>query len=223
MNDDTLYRKGEDVNSRRRYDSRMRDERAQKTRSCILAAAKSLFLKHGYVPTTMAGIAREAGVATQTVYVTFGTKRAILAAVMGETIGGDDQRIGMLERADPQRMREETDQRLQLRMMAHGIREVLDRAGPMFDVMRIAAASEVEIHAAYTELQEQRRQNMASVVGWITDKGPLKPGLTETEAADVLWTLTSADVHRMLRDERGWTPEQYEEWLAESLINALLP
>jgi AcrR family transcriptional regulator len=223
MNDDTLYRKEEDVNSRRRYDSRMRDERARETRSCILAAAKSLFLQHGYVPTTMAGIAREAGVATQTVYVTFGTKRAILAAVMGEMIGGDDQRIGVLERVDPQRMREEPDQHRQLRMMAHGIREILDRAGPMLDVMRIAAASEVEIYAAYTELQEQRRENMASVVGWITDKGPLKSGLTENEAADVLWTLTSADVHRMLRSERGWTPERYEEWLAESLIIALLP
>lgn len=223
MNDDTLYRKDGDVNSRRRYDSRIREERARETRSRILSAAKRLFLRHGYVPTTMAGIAREAGVATQTVYVTFATKRAILAAVMGETIGGDDQRIGMLERADPQRMREEPDQHRQLRMMAHGIREILDRAGPMFDVMRIAAASEVEIHAAYTELQEQRRENMAIVVGWITDKGPLKPGLIENEAADILWTLTSADVHRMLRDERGWTTERYEEWLAESLVDALLP
>lgn len=201
----------------------MRDERARETRSRILDAAKTLFLKHGYIGTTIAGIAREAGVATQTVYATFGTKREILTVAMGEAIGGDDRQVSVLERADPQRMREEPDQHVQLRMMARGIREILDRSGPMFDVMRTAAASDADIATAYTHLQEERRRNMASVVEWITRNSPLKLGLTEPEAADILWTLTSADVHRMLRIDRGWSSDRYEQWLAGSLIDALLP
>lgn len=223
MNDDRIHPKDESVNSQRRYASPMREEQARETRLRILSAAKNLFLQHGYVPTTIAGIAREAGVATQTVYVAFGTKRAILMTVVGEAIGGDAQQIGMLERAGPQRMREEPDQCRQLRMIAQGIRKVLDRAGSLFDVMRAAAAADAEIYAGYTELQEQRRHNMARIVGWIVANGSLKPGLTEGEAADILWTLTSADVHRMLRSERGWTADQYEKWLAESLIGGLLP
>jgi hypothetical protein len=93
----------------------------------------------------------------------------------------------------------------------------------MFDVMRIAAAADADIAAAHRRLQEERLQNMTRVVGWIEANGPLRSGLSTAEAGEIMWTLTSADVHRMLRIERGWSVERYEGWLAESLIAALLP
>lgn len=218
-----VMRMSDEVKSRRRYESPIRQEQARETRRRILKAARRQFLARGYVATTIASISQEAGVTAQTVYVAFGNKRAILAALLDLVIGGDEQPVGVLERPEPQRMRDEPDQRRQLEMMAQGIRGILERAGPIFDVVRGAASVDPEIAELYRQLQEERLRNMTRVVGWVAEKGPLRGGLTVDDGADIVWMLTSADVHRLLRVERGWTGERYERWLADSLIAALLP
>lgn len=223
MNRDTLQPKDTDVNSPRRYDSPVRREQARETRQRILDAARALFLARGYVATTIADIADEAGVANQTVYASLRSKRQILKEVMDVAIGGDDRPVGMLDRAEPRRLRQEPDQRAQITLLARGIGEVLDRAGPLFDVMRAAGTADPEIATSYELIQRERRENMGRIVEWIAANGPLKPGLTADEAADTLWMMTSADVHRMLRRERGWSANRYALWLAETLIAALLP
>ena len=58
-------------------------EQASATRRKIVEAASTLFLRDGFVSTTMAMIAKEAGVAVQTLYMAFGTKTAILQAALG--------------------------------------------------------------------------------------------------------------------------------------------
>jgi AcrR family transcriptional regulator len=223
MNEDTLHPKSRSVKPPRRYDSPARRAQARETRRRIADAARERFITSGYVATTIADIAREAGVAQQTVYATFGTKREILHAVMDLAIGGDDAPVGVLERAGPQRLRQEPDQRAQLTMLARGVAGVLERAGPVFDVMRAAGGADAEIATAYDALQAERRTNMGRIVSWVAANGPLKPGLSVEAAGDVVWTLTSADVQRMLRRERGWSKDRYASWLADALIAALLP
>jgi len=212
-----------DVKDRRRYASRLREEQARETRQRILDIAARMFEAQGFVATTIGAIARESEVASQTVYAVFGTKRGILAELLSESIGGDRQPIGVLERSGPQRMREEPDQRRQLAMMANGIAEILERAGPVFTVVRAAAAADPEIAKLHAGIQEERLRNMTTVVGWVAAHGPLKAGLTVPDAADVTWTLTSADVHRLITVERGWSRRRYERWLSDALIAALLP
>jgi hypothetical protein len=34
--------------------------------------------------------------------------------------------------------------------------------------------------------------------------------------------LTGGDVYRMLVTERRWSPQQYEDWLADTLVSSLL-
>ncbi len=213
----------EEVKPRRRYNSTIRQEQAGETRARILAAARKLFLERGYVATSIEAIAKEAGVAAQTVYAAYGNKRTVLARLMDVSVGDDDQPVGVLERREPQRMRNEPDQRTQLRMMAHGIREIVQRAGPIFDVMRGAGTAEPEVAELYARIQEERRRNMARVVGWVAANGPLRDGLSMDDAADVVWTLTSADVHRLLTADSGWPEERYERWLGDTLIASLLP
>jgi hypothetical protein len=41
-------------------------------------------------------------------------------------------------------------------------------------------------------------------------------------ARDALWTLTGRETYRMLVITRGWTPDQYEKWLGDTLIRTLL-
>jgi AcrR family transcriptional regulator len=211
------------VKTRRRYTSALREEQARETRRRILEAARRLLLERGYVATSIEAIAREAGVVVQTVYAAFGNKRSILTRLLDLAVGGDERHLGILEREGPQRMRLETDQRRQLRMMARGIREVLDRAGPIFAVMRAAAAADPEIAALHARIQEERLRNMTQVVDWVAQNGPLRDGLSAAELADIVWTLTSADVHKLLTADRGWSGERYERWLGDMLIAALLP
>ncbi len=212
----------DDVKPRRGYNSALRQEQARETRLRILDAARRLFLERGYVATPIEAIAEEAGVVSQTVYAAFGNKRTILARLMDVAIGGDDQPLPILERPEPQRVRHEPDQRQQLRMMAHGIREIVERAGPIFDVMRGAAAADPRIAALYRQLQEERLRNITTVTAWVAEKGPLRSGLTVAAAADIVWTLTSTDVHRLLTVDRGWTGDQYAQWLGDTLIALLL-
>jgi hypothetical protein len=48
-------------------------------------------------------------------------------------------------------------------------------------------------------------------------RGALDPGLDTAEAADIVYTLLSPEVHRILTVERGWPADRYERWIARSL------
>jgi hypothetical protein len=53
-------------------------------------------------------------------------------------------------------------------------------------------------------------------------KNALRPGLTPARAADMVYALTSYDVFRTLVDERGWSADDTEFWLAQTLASLLL-
>jgi AcrR family transcriptional regulator len=211
------------VKSGRRYDSARRKEQARQTRAAILEAAQGLFAERGYASSTIEAIAAEAGVAVDTVYATFGNKRGVLSSLMDVRVGGDDQPIGVLDRPGPQRVRREPSQKRQLAAFAADVTAIIERARPVDDIIRSAAAVDGEIATMRSRLHETRFQNMLQFVGWLSANGPLRQGLSEAEAAGIVWSLTSPEVHRLLRVDRGWSSERYSEWLAETLTRTLLP
>ena len=211
-----------DVKPRKRYQSKLRSEQAQQTRLRILDAAQTLLTAKGYGATTVERIASAAGVATDTVYATFGSKRGILHALMDVRVGGDDRDVAVIDREEPQAVRVERDQMRQLERFARDIAPIIERARPVDDIMRGAAAVDLEVAALRSRLQEQRHENMRTFVGWVLANGPLRKGLSQEEAAAIVWTLTSPDVHRLLRVERGWTAERYVAWLEDTLKGSLL-
>jgi AcrR family transcriptional regulator len=183
-----------------------------------------LFLEQGFPATTMAAVARRAGVSPDTVYSAFGAKGDLLKEVLDVVIGGDDEDVPLLEREGPQAVRAEPDPRRQLAMFAAGITEQLERVRPMDDILRSAAAVDAAAAALRADLQlRQRREAMRAVAGWIATRGPLRAGLSEDDAAAAIWTLTSPEVHLMLRDSWGWPRERYEQWLRDTLTASLLP
>jgi len=208
---------------KRRYDSTRRQAQARETREQILTAARSLFITRGFAGTTMEAVAQEAGVAVETVYVAFGSKRTLLARLVDRAVGGDDEPIQILDRPGPQHVKSEPDQRRQLQLFASDMASIMERVGPLFGVMRSAATTEPEIAALLERLLSARRENISVFVRWLTRNGPLRPGLSEGEATDTVWTLTSAEVHHLLTVDRGWSTEQYIQWLGDTLIHTLLP
>src|SRR5690242_11502797 len=100
---------------KRAYNSSRRQAQARQTRQQIADAARKLFIERGYAGATMEAVAQEAGVATETVYAVFGNKKKILSHLMDIAIGGDDEPLSLLDRAGPQAIKQERDQRRQLR------------------------------------------------------------------------------------------------------------
>lgn len=208
----------------RSYHSPARSAAARETRARIVASARQLFVENGYPATTIAAVAGRAEVAPDTVYATFGGKLALLRAVLDVVVGGDDEDVKVLDRAGPQAMRAEPDQRRQVAMLAAGVAGQLDRIAPMDAVLRSAAAVDAGAAELRADLQlRQRREAMLTSVSWIAAHGPLRAGLTVPDAAAVVWTLTSPEVHALLRDGCGWSRQRYERWLCEVLLDALLP
>jgi hypothetical protein len=121
--------------------------------------------------------------------------------VLDVVVGGDDEDVALLDLADPQAMRAEPDQRTQLAMFAAGSTAQLERVRPLDDILRSAAAVDPVAAELRADIQlRQRRAAMRTVVSWIAAHGPLRNGMSETEAAAIVWTLTSPEVHLMLRD-----------------------
>lgn len=208
---------------KRRYNSSRRKEQALETRRQIVESARRLFISRGYSGATMDAIAQEAGVSVETVYATFGNKRKILSRLIDVSLVGDEQPVPLLQRAGPQAVMKETDQRRQVELFAEDIYEIMSRMTPIFGVMRAAAQTDTEIAGMYESILSNRVQGLSAFVKGLMKNGPLRDGVTEEEAAETVWTLTSADVITLLMENRGWSPEQYKRWLTDMLKRSLLP
>jgi AcrR family transcriptional regulator len=209
---------------KRVYRSPLRAEQARQTRRRILDAAQRLFLDQGYPATSVGSIASAAQVAQDTVYSLFGSKRNLLKELMDMVVGGDDSDVRVVDRPDPQLVRKERDQRRQLAMFAAGIVHRIEAARPLDDILRSAAEVDTEVAALRKDLQlRQRRSAMGIVAGWLAENGRLRDRLTVSDAADIMWTLTSPEVHRLLRDSRGWPRARFARWLEDTLVRTLLP
>jgi TetR/AcrR family transcriptional regulator, regulator of autoinduction and epiphytic fitness len=210
--------------TKRPYRSALRAEQAGLTRARILDAAEALFLAGGYGATTMAAIASEADVAVDTVYATFGSKRSVLQELMDVRVGGDDQPTALLERPEPRAVQSEPDQRRRVAMVAAGITSIHERARRVDDLMLSAAGSDPDIAALRADIQQrQRLRGMRAAVGIIKGEAGLRPGLDDERAVDILWAIAGPDLHRLLRDQRSWSVDEYRAWLADSIERLLLP
>ena len=208
---------------KRRYDSTRRKSQARETRRQITEAARKLFAERGYTGATIESIAQEAGVAPETIYAVFGSKRAILAHLIDISVGGDDEPIRLLQRPGPQAVFQEHDPRQQLQMFSQDISVILERVAPLFETLRLAAKTEPDIADLLQNILRERLHNMASLVQRLSEQGPLREGLTDEQAAEIVWTLTSPEVFSLLTSDRAWSREQYIRWLADALTRLLLP
>jgi AcrR family transcriptional regulator len=205
---------------RRSYTSPVREEQAARTRARIVEAAGRLFESDGYARTSVRAISDAAGVASDTVYAVFGTKARVLTAVVDARLApaGD---ANVMDRAEALDVRAAPDQRMQLHRFARDIADVVARVRPVYEIMRTASAVDPEMAAVHAEMDGYRLRNMRTVAGWLADRGPLR--VDTDRAAEIMWAVVSPDVARMLCDGRGWSQEEYAEWLEDMLVRALLP
>jgi len=201
---------------RRRYDTKLRSERALGTRERILDAAKELFTAHGVEKVTIGKIASAAGVSGPTVYALFQSKTGILKAVIERSFFGA-RYAEIAKQAETARDPEEI-----LRITASISRVILDTEREEIGLMRGVAALSPELNEIERELEAVRFTLQESRARLLVKSAPAARRLGLVRVRDILWMYTGRDVYRMLVLERGWSSDEYEGWLAETLIAALI-
>jgi TetR/AcrR family transcriptional regulator, regulator of autoinduction and epiphytic fitness len=199
-----------------------RQRKAEQTRRRILAAAAGLFTRQGYAATTIQQIAEQADVAWQTVYSVFGTKAAILSAVFDVAVAGDDEPVPVAERPFVQAIGDAADPREKAGIFARHLRESAARTASLLSVIDAAAGTDPEIAALWRTLQDQRLRGMTLAASGFQEQGVLRPGLTVSRAADILSLYVGPWAYRVLVTEGGWSLDEYEAWLADTLYTQLL-
>jgi AcrR family transcriptional regulator len=202
---------------RRPYDNTRRQAQVRANRLRIIEAAKALFIEQGYPATTLEAIAAAADTSLPTLYRLFSSKRALLKAVLDVSFGGDDQPIAFGDRPDVQAARDEPDPVALVRAFARIGRDFMERSSQIMHVLATAAQVDPDAAQILQEIRRQRHTGQSRVVAALAARDALDPELRFSDAADIAYTVLSPDVHRILTTERGWTAEQYQQWLVRSL------
>lgn len=198
----------------RTYRSPLRERRAEETRAALLAAASRSFVERGWSATGMREVAAEAGVATETLYKHFSSKRILFQAAVDQAIVGDDERLAVAER--PEFAALGAGSRAdRLAAAARLVREINERTAGFALVLREAAPSDDEIAGMLRATRERQRRDVEAGVALVLGR---RPSATER---DGVWAITSPEVHLLLVDESGWSLEHYEAWLAATLDGVL--
>ena len=206
----------------RDYDSPRRREQAAATRRAILDAARTLFERDGFAATTMTVIAEEAGVSTKTVYLAFETKAGVVRALWNLLLRGDEGDAPVAERTWYRDVLDEADAERQLRLDARNSRVVKMRIAGVLRVIREGAPVDPDVAALWDRIETEFHANQRVIVESLARKRALRRGLGVERAADILWTLVHPDVWHLLVDERGWSADEYERWLADTACAQLL-
>ena len=207
---------------RRPYDATKRRVRSAETRRHILDAARELLIDGGYRATTIAAIAARADVNVDTVYQLVGRKPVVLRELIEQAISGTDRAVVAEERDYVKAMLATRDPIEKLTIYAHAMRDIQARMAPLHLALRDASSTEPEAQRVWQEISERRAANMRQLVQDLQRTGGMRPDLSVGEAADVIWATNSAELYVMLTVERGWSPQHYERWLADSWCRLLL-
>ena len=202
---------------KRPYDNSRRLAQVRVTRVQAIEAAKQLFIEQGYPATTIEAVAEAADIPLPTLYRLFGSKRALLAAVLDTSFGGDDQPIAFGDRPEVRAARLEPDPIAFVEAFAGIARRLMDRSSAILYVLSTAAVVDTEAASLLADIRRQRLVGQSRITAELAKRDALNPELSKAEATDIVYVLWSPEVHRILTIERGWSADHYQRWLARSM------
>ena len=199
-----------------RYRTSRRQRQAEATRRDILDAARKLFRERGFAATSVAAIADEADVAVQTIYSAVGSKRAVVVSLVD--VIDEEVEIGPLLRG----LDEIEKPREVIALMTTITRQIQERCGDIIATLTAASHSEPDVLAAAEEGRRRHRFGAGRLAARLAELGALRKGVDEERAGDVLALLTSTETYAQLTQRHGWSFDEAEQWMRESLARLLL-
>ncbi|SNS92110.1 transcriptional regulator, TetR family [Geodermatophilus saharensis] len=204
---------------KRVYRSELRAEQARRTRAAVLDAAARCFVERGYTATTMKDVAAAAGVSVQTVFGQ-GGKAALMLACVDRAVVGDDESRPLIGREPVVRMMTAPTKAAKLEAVRELAVSTYPALAPIHRAFDAAAAVDPELGAAWTAYEARRHQDVHAMVE--SFRPWLREDLDVDRAADVAWAVLSESTADALLTRRGWTVEQYADWLADAIDRLLL-
>jgi AcrR family transcriptional regulator len=193
-----------------------RQAMADQTRRDILQTARQLFARQGYAATSVADIAREAGVAVQTIYGRLGSKRGMLMALID--LIDEEAGVGALVAGIRGASTPEHALRAEIRLT----RVFQERSGDIIGALFAAAAVEPDLAAAVAEGQRRHRNGARLTAARLTELGGLRETLGAEHAAALIAITTTHQAWRELLDAYGLSWDAAETLLYDTLGQALL-
>ncbi|MDT7548773.1 MAG: hypothetical protein QOE84_1167 [Actinomycetota bacterium] len=208
------------VKGRRSYDASGRQEQARLTRLAVVRAAYDLFVEKGYGRTTIGDVARAAGVSPETIYGAFGSKAGLLHRVWDVTIGGDDDEVVYHERPEIQALQKEADLARRLEMQARLFTSTAQRVAPFLLAVQGAASSDEAAAQMLEEMGRQRLHGLSVMAAAAAATGQL--AVSEEHCRDIMWSTTDGVLWHRLVQQRGWSDDEFAQWLAGVWIASLV-
>ena len=208
---------------KRSYDASGRRARAPARRLAGVLAARDLFERDGYRPTTIAAVAAHAGVSAESVYKGFGTKAALAKAVFDLALAGDDEPVPVAERPAMQAVRDEPDVRRKIAMFADGLAYRQARSARVQILIRDGRHVDDSLAPVWDKLRDEGLAGMTMLGRHLRQTGQLRAGISLDEVRDVLWNYLAIDHYERLVLSQGWPHERYTRWLTDAITSALCP
>lgn len=196
----------------RTYRSALRERQAEQTRDRIIAAAARTFSAQGYQATTLAAIAREAGVSVETVKAA-GPKAELLIAAFEVTFSGAEGvksfpetpvGVGLIELPDD----------VFVAAVVERIAEANKRSFALWTVLVGASLSDRTVEAALQLMLERRRDSFLEFSAQLGRRGIVSADTDTTALADVLSFHFSPEGFQQLVAQSGWSMQRYAAWLS---------
>ncbi|MFL6061900.1 MAG: TetR/AcrR family transcriptional regulator [Marmoricola sp.] len=195
----------------------LRAARTARTEAAIVTAARSLFLEHGYVATTLADIALAAGVAARTVYVRFGTKAALFRRVIDEALVGDAEPVDVASRPRAQDAMSAPSLAERIDAFVEVSAGIHERVAALFAVAAQAEVVEPEIAEAATAGRDATLVMARTFWESARADGLVRAGVDLERLAITTDVLICADTTVHLGRVHAWTTARHASWLRESL------
>jgi AcrR family transcriptional regulator len=189
----------------------------------VVLAARELFERDGFRPTTIAAIAAHAGVSAESVYKGFGTKAALAKAVFDLVIAGDDEPVPVAGRPAMQAVRDEPDVRRKIAMFADGLAQRQARSARVQILIRDGRHVDDSLAPVWAKLTEEGLAGMTMLSRHLLDTGQLRDGIDLGEVRDMLWNYLAIDHYERLVLTQGWPLERYTRWLARAIASTICP
>ena len=206
---------------KRSYDASRRREQARARRLAVVLAARDLFERDGFRPTTIAAIAAHAGVSAESVYKGFGSKAALAKAVFDLVLAGDDEPVPIAQRPAMRAVRDEPDVRRKIAMFVEGLAQRQARSAGVQILIRDGRHVDDSLAPVWAKLNDEGLVGMTMLGRQLLDTGQLRAGIGLDEVRDVLWNYLAIDTYERLVLTQGWPPDRYSAWLARAIANAL--
>jgi len=199
---------------KRSYDSSRRQRQAEQTRGEVLVAAMELFNARGWAETTLADVAEAAGVAVETIYKGFRSKKQLVRDAMEAAVVGDAEPLAFVERDPFRRLGEGTRaERLQVGMDI--LADLHERSAGLWRALGDAAAGDDVLEAWMRDGEQNRKLDTVRSLERIFERPITGPMI------DVVWTLYGPESYWKLVHVAGLSRAEYQAMLAEATLRLL--